>query len=249
MLAGVASLRMGAGVLQLAVPDDAVAHVGVAVPEALVLGWSADAGRVRPRRAAEQLEAVLATADAILIGPGMLGARRIARFVEHALTSIPDHAMVVLDAVALAALGRLRRSAREALRHRLVLTPNRSELAQLSGGADDDDLGEQTAAVGARYGAAVTCFTAIAAADGRSWSSPDGGSALGTSGSGDVLAGLIAGAAARGAEPAQAAAWGAFVHSRCGDRLAARLGPLSAIARDLLDEAALVMTDLDGAGV
>jgi hydroxyethylthiazole kinase-like uncharacterized protein yjeF len=249
MLAGLAALRMGAGVLQLAVPDDAVAQVGVAVPEALVLGWSADVGRMRPRRAAEQLEHVLTTVDAILIGPGMLGAHRTARFVEHALSSIPDHATIVLDAMGLAALGRLRRTARDALRRRLVLTPNRSELAALSGAADDDDLDAQTAAVGARYDAAVTCFTAIAAADGHCWRSPDGGSALGTSGSGDVLAGLIAGAAARGAEPAQAAVWGTFVHACCGHRLTARMGPLSVIARDLLDESASVMSELDGVSI
>ena len=42
---------------------------------------------------------------------------------------------------------------------------------------------------------------------------------LATSGSGDVLAGLIGGLAARGAAPLQAGAWGVLLHARAGDAL------------------------------
>jgi NAD(P)H-hydrate repair Nnr-like enzyme with NAD(P)H-hydrate dehydratase domain len=59
---------------------------------------------------------------------------------------------------------------------------------------------------------------------------------LATSGSGDVLAGIVAGLAARGAEPAQAAVWAVFLHSRAGEALARRTGPLGFLARELSAE-------------
>ena len=57
---------------------------------------------------------------------------------------------------------------------------------------------------------------------------------MATSGSGDVLAGLIGGFIARGATVAQAAAWGVRVHARAGERLAQRAGTLGYLAREIL---------------
>jgi NAD(P)H-hydrate repair Nnr-like enzyme with NAD(P)H-hydrate dehydratase domain len=48
-----------------------------------------------------------------------------------------------------------------------------------------------------------------------------------------VLAGIVAGLLARGAEPAQAAVWGAWLHGTAGDRLAAASGPVGFLVREL----------------
>ena len=61
---------------------------------------------------------------------------------------------------------------------------------------------------------------------------------MGTSGSGDVRAGIVAGLLGRGAEPAQAACWGAFAHAVSGQRLAPRYGRTGFLARELIDEVA-----------
>jgi NAD(P)H-hydrate repair Nnr-like enzyme with NAD(P)H-hydrate dehydratase domain len=91
----------------------------------------------------------------------------------------------------------------------------------------------------ARFGAVV------ALKGGESWIAEPGGAiyhytggsiGLATSGSGDTLAGIIAGLAARGAPPAHAAVWGAFLHGAAGQALARRMGPLGFLARELLDE-------------
>ncbi|WP_412537972.1 NAD(P)H-hydrate dehydratase [Longispora sp. K20-0274] len=76
----------------------------------------------------------------------------------------------------------------------------------------------------------------VADPDGNAWYDDTGDIGLGTSGSGDVLAGIITGLLARGAGPAQAACWGAHAHAACGQRLTARFGKLGLLARDLLDE-------------
>jgi NAD(P)H-hydrate repair Nnr-like enzyme with NAD(P)H-hydrate dehydratase domain len=77
--------------------------------------------------------------------------------------------------------------------------------------------------------------TVIATPGGERWQHEGGNVGLATSGSGDVLAGIIAGLAARGAGLAQAAAWGVALHARAGERLAERFGRLGYLARELCD--------------
>jgi len=78
--------------------------------------------------------------------------------------------------------------------------------------------------------------THLAAPDGRAFRNCAGNVGLATGGSGDTLGGIIAGLAARGVEPLQAAAWGIYLHAAAGDRLAERIGPLGYLARELLPE-------------
>ena len=59
---------------------------------------------------------------------------------------------------------------------------------------------------------------------------------LGTSGSGDVLAGLIAGLIAQGAAADQAAVWGVVLHGEAGATLAAKIGSIGFLAREIADE-------------
>ena len=80
--------------------------------------------------------------------------------------------------------------------------------------------------------------------DGRAFADPAGNVGLGTSGSGDVVAGAIGGLAARGADPLQAAVFGIHVHAVAGDRLAERVGPLGYLARELSAEFPEILRDL-----
>ena len=57
-------------------------------------------------------------------------------------------------------------------------------------------------------------------------------------------AGILAGLLARGAEPAQAAVWAAFVHATAGDRLAERVGPVGYLARELPGELPGLLAEL-----
>ncbi len=83
--------------------------------------------------------------------------------------------------------------------------------------------------------------TWVATPDGSVWRHEDGPIGLATSGSGDVLAGLITGLLARGASPLQAAAWGVWLHAQAGRRLSQRIGPLGFLARELAAEAPALM--------
>lgn len=118
----------------------------------------------------------------------------------------------------------------------MVLTPNVTEARHLLGRDPGDDLDAEAAELAVRYEAVVSLYGHVAAPDGRGWREESGDAGLGTSGSGDVLAGLLAGLLSRGADPAQAACWGSFAHSVSGQRLIPRYGRIGFLARELLDE-------------
>jgi NAD(P)H-hydrate repair Nnr-like enzyme with NAD(P)H-hydrate dehydratase domain len=79
-------------------------------------------------------------------------------------------------------------------------------------------------------------YSHIVAPDGRAFRFEGGGVGLATSGSGDALAGIVGGLAARGADPLTAALWGVHLHGEAGRRLAKRIGRIGFLARELLDE-------------
>jgi NAD(P)H-hydrate repair Nnr-like enzyme with NAD(P)H-hydrate dehydratase domain len=131
-----------------------------------------------------------------------------------------------------------------------LLTPHAGEMAQLcavdKGAILADPLGAARRAA-ARWNAVVAlkgAGTVIALPDGRAWQHQSDNPGLGTSGSGDVLAGLAAGLAARGAPLHQAAAWAVALHARAGQRLARRRGPLGFMARELAAEVPRLMHEL-----
>jgi ADP-dependent NAD(P)H-hydrate dehydratase len=249
VLAGIAALRMGAERLQIAAADVAAAHVGVAVPEALSmpLAMTGDTFVADVAAPGSALHGMIGRADAVLLGPGMRGHDDAPAFVAAVLRAIPTDATVVVDALAMQTVAE-QTDLLAPLANRVVLTPNRQELDRLSRDGDGAGEGEdELAAVAARFGAVITSFGEIAAPDGRRWSCGHGTPGLGTSGSGDVLAGLIAGAAARCGDAAQAACWGTYVHSAAGCRLSDRMGRLGFLARELLEEVPALWADLESA--
>jgi ADP-dependent NAD(P)H-hydrate dehydratase len=125
----------------------------------------------------------------------------------------------------------------------LVLTPNGSEAGRLLG-RDLDVLEDDVREIARTYHAVVSSQGLVADPDGGCWRMGVGQIGLATSGSGDVLAGAVAGILARGTEPAQAACWASHVHAAAGDRLAASVGRLGFLASELLAELPRVLVEL-----
>jgi hydroxyethylthiazole kinase-like uncharacterized protein yjeF len=241
LLAGEAALRVGGGHLQLAVAESVAAALAVAVPEAGVIPLPQTAtGSVRGSAADRLSDA--AAADVVLVGPGLDDADEAADLLTTLVPMLGEEATVVLDAYALGVLPGLD-DVQAALRGRLVLTPNSEETRRLLGDEPDDTAGG-AAQVADTYGAVVSTSGYVAGPGGRCWQVSTGHTGLGTSGSGDVLAGTVTGLLARGADLDQAACWGTHLHAASGDRLAARQGPLGFLARDLLGELPLLLVEL-----
>ena len=246
MLAGLAALRAGAGKLQMAVAAAAAVPLAIAVPEALVAPLPADptSGSVEAA-GADAVRGLAGRADVVCLGPGLDDADRTNALVADLLLGLEGDARVVLDAYALGALPRHPEIGRR-LPGRVLVTPNMSEAGILleREAPEADQVADAAREIASRYAVVVALRGAVATPQGEVWVDGAGQAGLGTSGSGDVLAGLVAGLLARGAEPAQAAVWGSHLHATAGERLAARVGPLGYLARELLDEAPAVLTEL-----
>jgi hydroxyethylthiazole kinase-like uncharacterized protein yjeF len=249
ILAATAVLRSGAGKLQIATCASIAPHVAVAVPEARVFALpETSTGGIAPAASAELAERAKAV-DAVLIGPGMLDEAATGALLDQLLPEL-EQTVLVLDAIALTCEPRPERAPARHARN-AILTPHAGEMATLLGidkaavAADPAGVAREAAAA---FGSVIVLkggTTYIAAPDGTLYQYASGNIGLATSGSGDTLAGVVAGLAARGTAPVQAAGWGVYLHGEAGNQLATRMGRLGYLARELLDEIPPLMNHFD----
>lgn len=243
LLTADAALRAGAGKVQLATIAPAALALGVALPEAAVIALETDDGEIA-RGAADTLERFVANCDTLVLGPGMSCGEGTPALVAAVLAGVAG--TVVLDAGALTAV-RDRADVVRALAGRAVLTPHPGELATLTGcdkAAIEADPARAACDAADAFGAVVVLKSAethVAAPGGVLLHFVSDAAGLGTAGSGDVLAGVIGGLLARGAEPVCAAAWGVWLHGTAGSAAAARIGPVGFRASELAAEIPALM--------
>lgn len=250
ILAATAALRAGAGKLQIATSRSIMQAVAAAVPEARVFSLpETRAGAIATSAAAEIAERANET-QAVLIGPGMIDEKAVSRLMKELLPRI-EGVTAILDAAALSCFeGSPQLLAK--LSCKAVLTPHAGEMAKLLGISKDAITREPLMI--ARHAATDLC--AVVALKGAetfiaahhhstAYCNRAGNVGLATSGSGDVLSGIIAGLAARGAAPLQAAVWGVYLHARAGEALTGKIGRLGYLARELSMEVPALMSKLD----
>ncbi|SLN53293.1 NAD(P)H-hydrate dehydratase [Oceanibacterium hippocampi] len=227
-LAARAALRIGAGLVTVAAPPDAVPIHAMAL----------DAVMVRETDPDGNFADILADnrRNAILVGPGNGNGEATRR---RALASLAAGRQTVLDADALTAFADDPSGLFAAIAGQpdsaTVLTPHAGEFARLFpaiAGGPGSKL-EQARAAAGTSGAVVILKgpdTVIAAPDGRALINDNAPPWLATAGSGDVLAGIVTGLLAQGMPALEAAAAAVWCH---GDA-ASRFGP-GLIAEDLSD--------------
>ncbi|UUP19613.1 NAD(P)H-hydrate dehydratase [Nitratireductor thuwali] len=183
---------------------------------------------------------------AYVLGPGF-GIGELTRRFAEAILQAQQGAGLVLDADAITAFaGDPQRLADAASKRRgdLFLTPHAGEYARLFPdlGGDDDLSKLDRARKAAAHMNAVVVYkgadTVIAAPDGRAAINANAGPHLATAGSGDVLAGMIAGLCARGMPGFEAAAAAVHLHGEAGNGCGAGL-----IAEDLPERLPEILRD------
>jgi NAD(P)H-hydrate epimerase len=219
-LAALGAARIGAGLVTVAAPAAAWPVYAAALTGVIV----------RPVARGEDFAELLADErrNAVLVGPGN-GAAPSTR--NHALAALATKRAVVLDADALTAFADRPEALFAAIAGPCVLTPHEGEFARLFrlGG---DKLARASAAA-ERSGAVVLLKgpdTVIAAPDGRAVVNANAPAALATAGSGDVLAGMIAGLLAQGLDSFRAASAACWLHGAA----ASAFGP-GLVAEDIID--------------
>lgn len=250
VLAGEASLRAGAGKLQVVTTGSVAGQMAVSIPEALVRrAEEVESGDISPS-AADEIVELAQSASAVLLGPGIMtpdDAVALMGAVVPRLPRLRDQA-VVIDALASAYLTEDITSLHH-LEGPRVLTLNPTEVSHTLG-VDEDEVSDDPVSasleLSAKAEAVVLCGGSekiVASPSGDVWRITTGNAGLGVSGSGDVQAGIVSGLLARGAEPEQAAVWGAWLHGRCGDVLAESVGPVGYLARELAAAVPRLMAD------
>ena len=228
-------MRAGAGKLRIATVESAAVQLGIAMPEAMVVGVSEDEEGGFAGSAVKTLAKQIGDMDAIVAGPGMTAndaCRALAR------TLLESGSALALDVALLKSL----RSADAKRRTTPVLLPDKDELAAL---LDCDEAEVERDALGCGLRAAELYRAVllvkgptshVVTQDGEVWTYDGGAPGLGVSGSGDVLAGIVGGLLARGAEPLNALLWAVWLHGEAGTALAKKVGPIGFLARQIADE-------------
>ncbi|GAB4502813.1 MAG: bifunctional ADP-dependent NAD(P)H-hydrate dehydratase/NAD(P)H-hydrate epimerase [Anaerolineales bacterium] len=265
LLAGKAAYRVGAGLVQMAVPGALHAALSGHFPEATWAILPSETG-VIASGAADVLAKNFERATALLVGPGLGSEDSTAKFIENLFTGKTAtkkssahmgflHAdagekeenpaaglpALVLDADGLRLLAKLENWP-GLLPAESVLTPHPGEMAALTG-LPVEEIQADRLGVALKFSAAWNqvlvlkgAFTVIAAPDGRATLIPVATPALARAGTGDVLAGMIVGLRAQGLSAYDSAVAAAWIHAQAGLLAAHRSGSeASVLAGDLLD--------------
>jgi hydroxyethylthiazole kinase-like uncharacterized protein yjeF len=224
-----AAYRAGAGLVYLAVPRAAADALAGALVETVLLPCGPDA--FRPRDEA-RLRPTLGRCRAAAIGPGLSQRPPALAFASRILSSV--RLPLVVDADGLAAVSAPRRAGPT------LLTPHEGEMAALLGRTREAVASDREGAAreAARRFASIVILKGrrSVVTDGRRLElNRTGNPGLATAGTGDVLTGILVALLGQGFDPWAAARLGAHLHGRAGDLAAARVGPISMIASDVID--------------
>jgi ADP-dependent NAD(P)H-hydrate dehydratase len=258
-LAGRATLRSGAGLVTLAVPQVIQNVVATFEPSYMTHGLADGDGQVATP-ATGNVIAMSTEANVVALGPGLGRSNVVMDFVEAVYMAVSKP--MVVDADALFALAERPSVLSESGGPR-VLTPHPGEFYRLTGMPYKESERHEVVAAFARGEDDLHWEfrrkTMDAAKSGRTSSkrpemivvlkghrtvvtdgtrvsiNQTGNPGMATGGSGDVLTGVITGLLCQGMEPFDAARLGVHVHGLAGDLAASELGQVSLIASDLID--------------
>lgn len=230
VLAARAAYRAGAGMVRVITPAENREIIQVSVPEALT-------------GTEEELTSYFDWADVIAVGPGLGKGTAARRMLADVLSGSSLPLLIDGDGLNLLAENPdMRKIVAEqgAGGRSIVLTPHVGELARLLG-KKIPEIQENVAGCGRNL--ATELQTVVAAKDARTYickkGEPvcvnlSGNSGLATAGSGDVLAGIIAGLMAQGMSDYRAVCAGAYIHGCMGDRAASECGEHACMAGDIM---------------
>lgn len=243
-----AAHRSGAGLVMVAAPEplrDVVANTLLEATSILLPATEAESF------ASQGLATALAEAgkrQAVVIGPGMGRHRDTEKFIRDFVRQCP--VSMVVDADALNALEGDPDALREA-KSSVVITPHPGEMARLTHGDIPSVQGDREN-MALRFAAEHNCVvclkgfeTIIANPDGEAFLNPTGTSGLATGGTGDVLAGLLAGLMAQGMQALPAAQVGVYLHGLAGSLAAKEFTERAMLARDVLAALSKAWHDLE----
>lgn len=238
-LAAEGALRAGAGLVTLAAVEPVIAAVAAHCPECVFLPCRQSAGGGVSAQSGKAVLEKVRGMDVLLFGPGLGDTDDTAALLEQLGPSAG--CALVLDADGLNAAAKM-----DALPRSpglpLILTPHPGEMARLCG-LTTAEVNAGREGIAAGYARAEDCVvvlkghrTIVAGPQGEVFVNPTGNPGLSRGGSGDILAGMIAGLAAQGLSPLDAAVCGVWLHGAAADQCAKRLGQYGMLPHDIFTD-------------
>jgi NAD(P)H-hydrate epimerase len=249
-LACMGAMRVGAGLVTLATPASLKPILAGKLTETTYLPLPETPAGTVSSRAARLIQQELGNYNVLLMGCGLGRDRQVADFIKNTLLSSKKAQLpLVLDADALNNLANTPNWWQQ-LHDDAILTPHPGEMSRLAGVSIDEVQSDRigTARRMAReWGKTVVlkgAYSVIAEPNGGCRISPMANPGLASAGTGDVLAGVIAGLRAQGMTAADAAACGVYLHAEAGEVVRAESGDAGMIASDLLPILPMVIQEL-----
>ena len=241
-----AAMRAGAGVVKAAVPDALWATVAPAVLESTVFPLKDDGDGIvfDEGQFAELTGNCRTAAFGMGIGTGDGAARALDWLLAH------YDGTLIVDADGLTLLARMEKETIRKAACRLILTPHAKEFSRLTGQEISEILAspiDSAEAYARETGATVLLKgPATVVTDGERTRIIDAGCAgMATAGSGDVLSGILAAAAAVTQDPLEAAAAAAWINGKAGEKAQERMGSVAMTAGDTAGCVAEVVRELE----
>jgi ADP-dependent NAD(P)H-hydrate dehydratase len=242
VLASRAAFRVGVGNVRLATVESIATHIGILMPELMVVPLPETPAGTLSLSALPLVEQQYASCHAVVVGPGLDESPETEQVSRQIVERSPLPTLVDAHAILSLPTGEPVRGAGPR-----VFTPHLKEMAALSG-QDEDAIERDKQRVGGdfvrRSGATLVLKgreTLIASPEGALYVNTAGSRALGTAGSGDTLAGVIGGLLAQRMAPEHAAVWGVYLHALAGEEVAREYGEDGGMASDFVERLPIVL--------
>ena len=237
-LAARAALRMGTGLVTVAIPSSVNDILEAKLLEAMTMPLPETKARTLARSGFDRVLAFMQARTAIAIGPGLSTHPETVELIQSLMKHLDRP--TVLDADALNALAS-RASLLTECKTPPILTPHPGEMARLEVEATSQSVNADRIGTAKRFARERGVFlvlkgarTVIARSDGLLAICPTGNPGMATAGTGDVLTGMIVGLLAQGVQSWEAACAATYLHGAAGDLAAQQLGQASMLAGDLI---------------
>jgi hydroxyethylthiazole kinase-like uncharacterized protein yjeF len=235
VLAATAALRVGAGLVTLAVPQGVHSIIEIKTTEVMSVPLPETEKHTISQAAEGPIMRLAEQMDVVAIGPGLTTHPETSQLINDIVTHLDIPLVADADAINAMPLSSLKYT-----RSPLIITPHPGEMARLLNvpvseiQANRLEAVQKTAEACNTYVALKGDRTLIADPEGNIYINATGNPGMATAGTGDILTGMIAGFVAQGLNPLQASNAGVYIHGLAGDLAAKDKGEMGLIARDIL---------------
>ena len=237
-LSGLASVRGGAGLVTVGIPESLNDILEVKLTEAMTLPLAESTNRCISNAALNAALEFASKCNVVVLGPGISTNEETKQFVLEFVQNC--EVPMVVDADGLNILAEYPHILANA-KAKVVITPHAGEMAKLLASTPSkiqEDRLKAAKTAAQRYNCVVVlkgARTLIANPEGMLCINPTGNAGMASGGSGDVLSGIIGAFLARGMQPYNAAAAGVYIHGLAGDIAAQNKGKISLAAGDIIE--------------